>query len=45
MISAELTEGMSQLEVWIVMLAAFTTKKERQRLLRFFEEWSKGKLV
>ncbi len=39
MLSIELTEGMSRMEVWIVYWAAFTTKSERERLAQFFEEW------
>jgi hypothetical protein len=42
MISSDLTRGMSQLEVWIVMLAAFLSKRERQRLAMFFQEWSRN---
>lgn len=42
MIPAELTKGMSQLEVWIVMLAAFTSRRERRRLARFFQEFTNG---
>jgi len=41
MISSELTKGMSRLEVLIVFLAAFTTKRERERLTEFFQEWKR----
>lgn len=41
MIRSELTEGMTSIEVWIVMLAGLATKRELRRLAQFFLEFSK----
>lgn len=41
MVAAELTKGMSVIQKWIVMLAAWTTEKERKELEVFFREWKK----
>ena len=41
MVSEELTKGMSTVQKWIVMLAGWTTTKEREELLEFFKEWVK----
>lgn len=41
MISAELTKGMSTIEVLIVFLAGCASKRELRRLRAFFEEFVK----
>lgn len=40
-VSAELTSGMSSIEVWIVMLSSAASKSELRRLADFFAEYSK----
>lgn len=40
MISSTLTQGMSTVEVWIVMLAANATERELCRLRKFFNEFA-----
>lgn len=39
MISNQFTEGMTRIEVLIVLLASFSTTAERRRLKEFFVEW------
>lgn len=38
MLPTELTKGMSRAEVWIVFWSTFTSKKERRRLAKHFQE-------
>lgn len=41
MITTEMTEGMSSIEVWVVMFAAAASTAEVERLALFFEEYVK----
>ena len=41
MVSSKLTEGMSTVEIWVVMLAALASRKELLRLAAFFQEYAR----
>lgn len=41
-VSADLTLGMSSLEVTVVLLTAAASKRERRRLAAFFREYCNG---